>query len=49
MGLLRMYTITAIVLALKMVKRVAGKQYLFRTRDRRGNGKSLGPRSPEAE
>ncbi len=30
-------------------KSVAGKQYLFRTRDRRGNGKSLGPRSPEAE
>lgn len=30
-------------------KTVADKQYLFRTRDRRGNGKSLGPRSPETE
>jgi hypothetical protein len=30
-------------------KTVAGKQYLFRTRDRRGNGKSLGPRSLETE
>jgi len=30
-------------------KTAAGKQYLFRTRDRRGYGKSLGPRSPETE
>ena len=30
-------------------KTAAGKQYLFRTRDRRGYGKSLGARSPEAE
>ena len=30
-------------------KTSAGKQYLFRTRDRRGYGKSLGPRSPETE
>jgi hypothetical protein len=30
-------------------KTVAGKQYLFRTRDRRGYGKSLGARSPETE
>jgi len=30
-------------------KTTAGKQYLFRSRDRRGNGKSLGPRSPQTE
>lgn len=30
-------------------KRAKGRQYLFRTRDRYGNGKSLGPRSPETE
>ena len=30
-------------------KTVAGKQYLFRSRDRRGYGKSLGPRTPESE
>lgn len=30
-------------------KKVAGKQYLFRTQDRRGNGRSLGPRSRETE
>src|ERR1700690_3627748 len=30
-------------------KTSAGKQYLFRTRDRRGYGKSLGPRSAETE
>ena len=30
-------------------KTVAGKQYLFRTQDRRGNGRSLGPRSRETE
>jgi len=30
-------------------KTAAGKQYLFRTRDRRGYGKSLGPRSAETE
>src|ERR1700688_4803411 len=30
-------------------KTSAGKQYLFRTRDRRGCGKSLGPRSAETE
>ena len=30
-------------------KKSKGHQYLFRTRDRRGYGKSLGPRSPETE
>jgi hypothetical protein len=30
-------------------KTAAGKQYLFRTRDRRGYGKSLGPRSAKTE
>lgn len=30
-------------------KTAAGKQYLFRTRDRHGYGKSLGPRSAETE
>lgn len=30
-------------------KSARGRQYLFRTRDRRGYGKSLGPRSPETE
>jgi hypothetical protein len=30
-------------------KTVGGKQYLFRSRDRRGYGKSLGPRTPESE
>ena len=30
-------------------KKAKGRQYLFRTRDRYGNGKSLGPRSPETE
>ena len=30
-------------------KSSAGRQYLFRTRDRRGYGKSLGPRSSETE
>jgi hypothetical protein len=30
-------------------KTAAGNQYLFRSRDRRGYGKSLGPRSPETE
>jgi hypothetical protein len=30
-------------------KTSAGKQYLFRSRDRRGYGKSLGPRSAETE
>jgi hypothetical protein len=30
-------------------KKAKGKDYLFRTRDRYGNGNSLGPRSPETE
>jgi hypothetical protein len=30
-------------------KSVRGVEYLFRERDRRGNGKSLGPRTPETE
>jgi hypothetical protein len=30
-------------------KTAKGRQYLFRTRDRRGNGNSLGPRSSETE
>ena len=30
-------------------KTVAGRQYLYRIRDRQGNGNSLGPRSPENE
>ena len=30
-------------------KTSGGKQYLFRTRDRRGYGKSMGPRAPETE
>ena len=30
-------------------KKAKGKEYLFRSRDRYGYGKSLGPRSPEAE
>ncbi len=30
-------------------KTVSGRQYLYRIRDRRGNGNSLGPRSPETE
>lgn len=30
-------------------KTVRSTEYLFRDRDRRGNGKSLGPRSPETE
>lgn len=30
-------------------KKSKGREYLFRTRDRRGCGKSLGPRSPETE
>ena len=30
-------------------KTVSGRQYLYRIRDRRGNGSSLGPRSPETE
>lgn len=30
-------------------KSVRGTEYLFRDKDRRGNGKSLGPRSPETE
>ena len=30
-------------------KRAGGRQYLFRSLDRRGNGKSLGPRSSETE
>lgn len=30
-------------------KAVRGVDYLFRERDRRGNGRSLGPRSPETE
>jgi len=30
-------------------KTVAGKQYLFRTRDRYGNGQSFGPRNPDTE
>ncbi len=30
-------------------KTAKGRQYLFRTRDRNGYGKSLGPRSPETE
>ena len=30
-------------------KTAKGRQYLFRTRDRRGYGNSLGPRSPETE
>ncbi len=30
-------------------KTVAGKEYLFRSRDRRGYGKSLGPRTPATE
>jgi len=28
-------------------KTVRGTEYLFRDKDRRGNGKSLGPRSPD--
>jgi hypothetical protein len=30
-------------------KTVSGRDYLFRERDRRGNGRSLGPRGPETE
>ncbi len=30
-------------------KRVRGTEYLFRDQDRRGNGKSFGPRSPQTE
>jgi len=30
-------------------KTVRGTEYLFRDKDRRGNGKSLGPRSPETQ
>jgi len=30
-------------------KTVRGTQYLFRDKDRRGNGKSLGPKAPETE
>lgn len=30
-------------------KRVADREYLYRTHDRRGNAKSMGPRSPETE
>ncbi len=30
-------------------KKIKGRQYLFRTRDRYGNGKSLGRRGPETE
>jgi len=30
-------------------KKAKGKKYLFRLRDRFGNGKSLGPRTPETE
>lgn len=30
-------------------KTVAGRQYLYRIRDRHGNGNSLGPRSPDTE
>ena len=30
-------------------KSIRGKEYLFKDRDRRGNGKSLGPRSKETE
>lgn len=30
-------------------KTVSGRQYLYRIRDRRGNGTSLGPRGPETE
>lgn len=30
-------------------KTVAGRQYLYRIRDRQGNGTSMGPRSPENE
>ena len=30
-------------------KMVRSTEYLFRDKDRRGNGKSLGPRSPESE
>lgn len=30
-------------------KTVAGRQYLYRIRDRQGNGTSLGPRSPDTE
>lgn len=30
-------------------KKSAGREYLFRSMDREGNGKSLGPRSPETE
>lgn len=30
-------------------KTVRSTEYLFRDKDRRGNGKSLGPRSPETE
>lgn len=30
-------------------KTIRGKEYLFKDRDRRGNGKSLGPRSKETE
>jgi len=30
-------------------KTIRGKEYLFKDRDRRGNGKSLGPRSEETE
>ena len=32
-----------------MWKTVAGRQYLYRIRDRKGNGTSLGPRNPETE
>lgn len=30
-------------------KKIRGKEYLYKYRDRRGNGESLGPRSPETE
>jgi hypothetical protein len=30
-------------------KTISGKQYLYRIRDRRGNGTSLGPRNPDTE
>ena len=30
-------------------KTIAGRQYLYRIRDRQGNGTSLGPRSPDTE
>ncbi|WP_419656511.1 hypothetical protein [Desulfosarcina variabilis] len=30
-------------------KKSAGREYLFRSVDREGNGRSLGPRSPKTE